>query len=99
MVRESKNNLSMQPRLVMDVNFHRDSDAMDNHAIRHHNQKNSVEDDVTAMIALRRFAKHCRDVEFLDLEVSVPAQWCLKSLQSSMRELRIAAGYVMRSIP
>ncbi|XXH03128.1 hypothetical protein Hte_009521 [Hypoxylon texense] len=47
---------------------------------------------VTAMAALRRIAKHCTDSEFLDVEVSVTAQWCLKSLQSSVRELRIAAG-------
>ncbi|KAI1080546.1 phosphatidyl inositol 3-kinase [Whalleya microplaca] len=47
---------------------------------------------VTAMITLRRIAKHCSDTEFLDMEVSLTAQWCLKSLQSSVRELRIAAG-------
>ncbi|KAI1496609.1 phosphatidyl inositol 3-kinase-like protein [Biscogniauxia marginata] len=47
---------------------------------------------VTAMVALRRIARHCDDCEFLDMEVSAAAQWCLKSLQSSVRELRIAAG-------
>ncbi|KAI1494605.1 phosphatidyl inositol 3-kinase-like protein [Biscogniauxia mediterranea] len=47
---------------------------------------------VTAMVALRRIARHCDDQEFLDMEVSPAAQWCLKSLQSSVRELRIAAG-------
>ncbi|KAI1460108.1 phosphatidyl inositol 3-kinase [Annulohypoxylon moriforme] len=47
---------------------------------------------VTAMTAIRRIAKHCIDPEFLDMEVSVTAQWCLKSLQSSVRELRIASG-------
>ncbi|KAI0883853.1 phosphatidyl inositol 3-kinase [Annulohypoxylon maeteangense] len=47
---------------------------------------------VTAMTAIRRIAKHCIDSEFLDIEVSVIAQWCLKSLQSSVRELRIASG-------
>ncbi|KAI1105988.1 phosphatidyl inositol 3-kinase [Jackrogersella minutella] len=47
---------------------------------------------VTAMAAVRRIARHCTDSEFLDIEVSVTAQWCLKSLQSSIRELRIAAG-------
>ncbi|KAI0897246.1 phosphatidyl inositol 3-kinase [Annulohypoxylon nitens] len=47
---------------------------------------------VTAMAAMRRVARHCTDPEFLDLELSVAAQWCLKSLQSSIRELRIAAG-------
>ncbi|RYP81209.1 hypothetical protein DL769_002101 [Monosporascus sp. CRB-8-3] len=47
---------------------------------------------VTAMVALRRLGKHCYDPEFLDLETSVAAQWCWKSLQSSVRELRIASG-------
>ncbi|KAI1475228.1 hypothetical protein F4774DRAFT_301721 [Daldinia eschscholtzii] len=47
---------------------------------------------VTAMTAVRRIAKHCTDSDFLDVEVSATAQWCLKSLQSSVRELRIAAG-------
>ncbi|OTB07470.1 hypothetical protein M426DRAFT_8837 [Hypoxylon sp. CI-4A] len=47
---------------------------------------------VTAMTAVRRAARHCTDPAFLDIEISVTAQWCLKSLQSSVRELRIAAG-------
>ncbi|KAI0384338.1 phosphatidyl inositol 3-kinase [Hypomontagnella monticulosa] len=47
---------------------------------------------VTAMAAVRRITKHSVDSNFLDIEVSVTAQWCLKSLQSSIRELRIAAG-------
>lgn len=47
---------------------------------------------VLAMVAVKAFAIHFRDEEFLDLETSAVGQWCLKSLQSSMRELRIAAG-------
>ncbi|ORY67260.1 uncharacterized protein BCR38DRAFT_153630 [Pseudomassariella vexata] len=47
---------------------------------------------VTAMIGLQRLAAHSHDPVFLDLEVSTAAQWCIKSLQSSVRELRIAAG-------
>ncbi|KAI0475823.1 phosphatidyl inositol 3-kinase-like protein [Xylariaceae sp. FL0804] len=47
---------------------------------------------IAAMVSLRRIARHCGASSFLDLEVSVAAQWCLKSLQSSVRELRIAAG-------
>ncbi|KAI0867886.1 phosphatidylinositol 3 [Hypoxylon argillaceum] len=47
---------------------------------------------VAAMVSLRRMTKHCNSLEFLDLEVSFAAQWCLKSLHSSQRELRIAAG-------
>ncbi|KAM3088202.1 serine/threonine-protein kinase M1, variant 2 [Clarireedia jacksonii] len=51
---------------------------------------------VLAMVALRTFATHFTDKEFLDLEVSSLGQWCLQSLQSSVRELRIAAG---RALP
>lgn len=47
---------------------------------------------VTAMIALRRIARHSTAGEFWDLEKSGPGQWCLQSLHSSIRELRIAAG-------
>ncbi|KAI1337113.1 phosphatidyl inositol 3-kinase-like protein [Xylariaceae sp. FL0016] len=47
---------------------------------------------VTAMIALRQIARHCTISEDLDIEISVAAQWCLKSLHSSVRELRIAAA-------
>lgn len=47
---------------------------------------------VSAMIALRRLAKHSTNTELWDLEKSGPGQWCLQSLQSSIRELRIAAG-------
>lgn len=48
---------------------------------------------VAAMVALRRIAKHCNSSELIDMEHSFAAQWCLKSLHSSQRELRIAAGY------
>ncbi|KAI1816156.1 phosphatidylinositol 3 [Poronia punctata] len=51
---------------------------------------------VAAMVSLRRIAKHCSSTHFLDMEVSPAAQWCLKSLHSSLRELRIAAG---RTLP
>ncbi|EDN95718.1 hypothetical protein SS1G_11597 [Sclerotinia sclerotiorum 1980 UF-70] len=47
---------------------------------------------VLAMVAVKAFAMHFRDEEFFNLETSAVGQWCLKSLQSSMRELRIAAG-------
>lgn len=48
---------------------------------------------IQAMLALRHFAMHFKESSFLDLETSMLGQWCLKSLRSSMRELRIAAGY------
>lgn len=47
---------------------------------------------VAAMIALRKLVGHSGDAAFLNLESSVPGQWCLQSLNSSIRELRIAAG-------
>ncbi|KAF2971363.1 hypothetical protein GQX73_g2258 [Xylaria multiplex] len=47
---------------------------------------------VAAMVSLRRIAKHCNSSEFTDMEVSPAAQWCVKSIHSSQRELRIAAG-------
>lgn len=47
---------------------------------------------VVAMIALRRVVLHSQNLEVLDLEKSVLGQWCLQALQSSLRELRIAAG-------
>lgn len=46
---------------------------------------------IVAMVALRNLARHCREDGFLDVEASAAAQWCLKSLQSSVRELRIAS--------
>ncbi|KAK4162009.1 hypothetical protein QBC43DRAFT_216438 [Cladorrhinum sp. PSN259] len=51
---------------------------------------------VYAMIVLRRMTKHTTSKEFLALEKSALGQWCLKSLQSSVRELRVAAG---RTLP
>jgi serine/threonine-protein kinase ATR len=47
---------------------------------------------VTAMIALRRIARHSTGGDFWDLENPGPGQWCLQSLQSSIRELRVAAA-------
>ncbi|KAH8677021.1 hypothetical protein BGZ61DRAFT_520585 [Ilyonectria robusta] len=61
---------------------------------------------VAAMLALRRFILHGDDqTGLLDLETSSLGQWCLQSLNSSVRELRIAAGRALatfsldRSIP
>jgi serine/threonine-protein kinase ATR len=47
---------------------------------------------VIAMFALRRFALHFSNAELIDLETSRLGQWCLTSLRSSIRELRVAAG-------
>lgn len=46
---------------------------------------------VAAMLALRRLATHAADSEFLNLETSSSGLWCMKSLSSSNRELRIAS--------
>ncbi|PFH56755.1 hypothetical protein XA68_16038 [Ophiocordyceps unilateralis] len=59
---------------------------------------------IVAMIALRKFVLHCEESGFLDLEragfgdvaVPGPGQWCLQSLNSALRELRVAAG---RTLP
>ncbi|KAF4947550.1 hypothetical protein FGADI_10333 [Fusarium gaditjirri] len=50
---------------------------------------------VAAMLAIRRVILHCEDTELLNLETSGLGQWCLQSLNSSVRELRIAAGRVL----
>ncbi|KAG4270793.1 hypothetical protein FPRO04_02774 [Fusarium proliferatum] len=50
---------------------------------------------VAAMLAIRRVILHCEDTELLNLETSGIGQWCLQSLNSSLRELRIAAGRVL----
>lgn len=49
---------------------------------------------IVAMLALKKFAIHFDEPELLDLDISPLGQWCLQSLQSSMRELRISAGWV-----
>lgn len=49
---------------------------------------------VAAMLALKRLLSHTAKEEHLDLTISAFGQWCLQALQSSIRELRIAAGSV-----
>lgn len=48
-----------------------------------------------AMFALRRFTVHFDDPVFFDLEKSPLGQWCLQSLRSSIRELRVASGLIL----
>lgn len=48
---------------------------------------------VIAMFALRNFAHHFGNPAFLDLNTSLLGQWCMRSLNSSLRELRIAARF------
>jgi len=47
---------------------------------------------VLAMITLKRFTVHFSNDDFIDFNRSLLGQWCLQSLHSSIRELRIAAG-------
>lgn len=44
------------------------------------------------MVRLQRMLRHTVLPEFRDLEQSVLGQWCVQSLRSSIRELRIGAG-------
>ena len=48
------------------------------------------------MMALGRVLSHTNEEQHLSLATSTFGQWCLQALQSSMRELRIAAG---RTLP
>lgn len=52
---------------------------------------------VIAMFALRKFAQHFDSPAFLDLNTSLLGQWCMRSLNSTLRELRIAARFVKRN--
>lgn len=47
---------------------------------------------VLAMTTLRRFTVHFANQDFLKMETSALGHWCIRSLQSNIRELRIAAG-------
>ncbi|PBP17844.1 phosphatidylinositol 3 [Diplocarpon rosae] len=49
---------------------------------------------IVAMYALRRFATHFDSQDFINLEISSLGQWCFLSLKSSIRELRLAAGFL-----
>lgn len=47
---------------------------------------------VLAILAIRSIVLHNRNPTYLDLGNSFLAEWCLRYLHSSTRELRIAAG-------
>ena len=82
---------SCDPPLCIDPTAKRKALDSFNNLIQLTNFVSSRKPRISAMVALRRLAKHCRDDAFLDVEASIAAQWCLKSLQSSVRELRIAS--------
>jgi len=54
----------------------------------------STKPRVAAMVSLRKLIMHTENVAYLDLAQSYLGQWCLQSLRSSLRELRISAGFV-----
>ncbi|KAI3544873.1 phosphatidylinositol 3 [Colletotrichum filicis] len=60
------------------------------------NFKESKRPRIVAMISARRIINHADVTELIDLETSPLGQWCLQSLHSSIRELRIASG---RALP
>lgn len=53
---------------------------------------------ITAMIALRRVLVHAPNSSQMHLISSVFGEFCLHSLRSSMRELRIITGYAHRRL-
>ena len=59
----------------------------------------STKPQILITLAIRRIFNHISVAEYLDLANSSLGQWCLRSLSSSLRELRIAAGYVKAFLP
>ena len=52
----------------------------------------SAKPRILIALAIRRIFSHISDAEYLDLANSSLGKWCLQSLCSPLRELRIAAG-------
>lgn len=52
---------------------------------------------VVAMLALRRLLAHTSTLEHLDISNCAVGEWCLQSLRSSSRELRISAAVALKS--
>lgn len=48
---------------------------------------------ILGILALRRYIEHLDSTRLSDIELSSLAQWCVRSLRSTIRELRIAARY------
>ena len=53
---------------------------------------------VAAMRAVRRLLAHTSNAEHLNMRVAVLGQWCLQAVHSSLRDLRIVAGYLVPSL-
>lgn len=58
--------------------------------------QSSTQPRVCAMWAVGRVARHSGAGKHLELPVSAFGSWCLQSHRSSLRELRLAAGYDAR---
>lgn len=52
---------------------------------------------ISAMVALRRILTHAPNSSQMHISASTAGEFCLHSLRSSVRELRIATGCVPRS--
>ncbi|KAF2813925.1 protein kinase rad3 [Mytilinidion resinicola] len=52
----------------------------------------STKPRILMALTIRRVFNHISDGEYLDLDLSSLGQWCLRSLRSTLRELRIVAG-------
>ena len=52
---------------------------------------------VAAMRAVQRLLAHTNNPDHLDMRSSVLGQWCLQAICSSLRDLRISAGYLVHS--
>lgn len=51
---------------------------------------------IAAMVSLRRILMHSSDLDQMHLSSSAPGEFCLHSLRSSIRELRVATRYVVK---
>lgn len=53
---------------------------------------------IAAMVALRRILMHSPNLNHTHLSSSASGEFCLHSIRSSIRELRVATGYVSRAV-
>ena len=54
----------------------------------------AIKPRIAAMLTLKRLLSHTGNLQHLNLKNSQFAQWCMQALRSSLRDLRIAAGWV-----
>lgn len=58
----------------------------------------SYQPRILMALAIRRVFNHISDPDYLNLDNCSLGQWLLKSLSRSLRELRIAAAYVLNDL-